>query len=50
MGGRKPRIDMAFRVTDRELMAIKKAASSGLTIWAVKGYSSPAPRGIARVL
>ena len=37
MGGRKPRIDMVFRVTERELMAIRKAASSGLTTRAKNG-------------
>ena len=30
-------MDMALSVTLRELMAIKKAASSGLTTWAKKG-------------
>jgi len=43
-------MDIAFNVTERELMAIRNAASSGLTICAVNGYSSPAPRGMASVL
>jgi hypothetical protein len=35
--GTKRRIDIELRVTERELIAIRKAASSGLTICDIAG-------------